>query len=483
MYLGLDLGTSGLRAVVADASGTIIGSAEAALTVEHPHQGWSEQDPDAWIAALRAVMGTLKADHASALRDVRSIGLAGQMHGAVVLGADDRPLRPCILWNDTRSKAEAARLDGTPQVRALSGNIAFPGFTAPKLMWMAGHEPALFEQVAKAMLPKDYLRLYLTGEHVTDLSDAAGTAWCDVANRQWSGLLLDVSGMRADQMPRLVEGSEVSGALRDAVADELGLPQGVPVVGGGADNAAAACGAGCVAEGQGFVSLGTSGVVLAARDACSPDPASAVHTFCHALPGRWYQMGVTLAATDALNWLGRITGAAPGEMAGALPARPDGPCPIQFLPYLSGERTPHNDADIRGAFIGLDVAQDRSDLVAAVMQGVAFALRDSAEALQGAGARLDHVLAVGGGTQSPYWVQVLANALNLPMAKPADGELGAALGAIRLAMLGDGHDAGAIMSAPEIAEVIEPDAALTSAYDTSFAQYRALYPKLKAASP
>lgn len=481
MYLGLDLGTSGLRVLLTDDAGVSVDASTAAFSVRNPHQGWSEQGPDAWIDGLRTCLGVLKTRNAAAMSKVRAIGLSGQMHGAVVLDDQDRVLRPCILWNDTRSAEEAAAFDAHPEVRQISGNIAFPGFTAPKLIWMAQHEPDLFARIAKVLLPKDYLRLFLTGDHATDLSDAAGTSWCDVARRKWSDKLLTASGMRADQMPRLVEGSDVSGHLRKAICEEFGLPETVLVVGGGADNAAAACGSGCVQEGQAFVSLGTSGVILAARDQCLPDPDTAVHTFCHALPDRWYQMGVILAATDALNWLGRLVGEAPADLAARLPDQPTSPSATQFLPYLSGERTPHNDADVRGSFVGLDIAQDRSDLTVAVMQGVGFALRDSLEALRATGARVDHLLAVGGGSQSGYWLHALATILDVPLMRPAEGELGAALGAVRLAMVGDGQAISDVMIQPDVALTIEPDPNLRAAYDASYAQYRALYPNIKAA--
>ncbi len=481
MYLGIDLGTSGLRLLLSDDAGRTVDTASADFSVQNPHQGWSEQHPDAWVDGLRATLGVLKHRSAADLAKVRAIGLSGQMHGAVVLDADDRVLRPCILWNDTRSAAEAAEMDASADARRISGNIVFPGFTAPKLMWMAKHEPDLFARITKVMLPKDYLRLFLTGQHATDLSDAAGTAWCDVGGRVWSDDLLAASGMRADQMPRLVEGSEPSGQVRASICEEFGLPKTAIVVGGGADNAAAACGSGCVQEGQAFVSLGTSGVILAARDRYAPDPATGVHTFCHALPDRWYQMGVILAATDALNWLSRLVGKEAADLAGRLPMRPERPSAVQFLPYLSGERTPHNDAEIRAALIGLDIAHDRTEMVAAVMQGVGFALRDSLEALRGTGARIDTLLAVGGGTQSNYWLHALASILNVPLQRPAEGELGAALGAVRLAMVGDGHGVSDTMIRPEVQQTIDPDSTLSAAYDASYAQYRALYPNIKAA--
>jgi xylulokinase len=481
MYLGIDLGTSGLRLLLCDDTGRTVDATAEEFAVQNPRPGWSEQHPSIWTDALGAAFSTLKQRSSGDLSKVRAIGLSGQMHGAVVLDEADNVLRPCILWNDTRAADEAEALDVTRGVRQVSGNIVFPGFTAPKLTWMAKHEPELFARAAKVLLPKDYLRLFLTGEHVTDLSDAAGTAWCDVAKRAWSDDLLAAGGMRVDQMPRLVEGSEVSGTLRPSICEEFGLPGTVFVVGGGADNAATACGSGCVQEGQAFVSLGTSGVILAARNRCAPDPATGVHTFCHALPNRWYQMGVILAATDALNWLSRLVDEPPADLAARLPDRPEQPSPLHFLPFLSGERTPHNDAQIRGAFVSLDIAHDRAEMVAAVMQGVGFALRDALDALRGTGAQIDALLAVGGGTQSSYWLHVLASILNVPLQRPAAGELGAALGAVRLAMVGDGHSPRDIMTTPDIVQTIDPDTNLTAAYDASFARYRALYPNIKAA--
>ena len=481
MFLGLDLGTSGIRALLSDDDGAVIGVADAPLGVAHPRPGWSEQDPADWIAALRRALAGLGRDHPQALAATRAIGLSGQMHGAVLVDAAGAVLRPCILWNDTRAAAEAATLDAGAGIREISGNIVFPGFTAPKLAWVARHEPEIFAQIARVLLPKDYLRLWLTGEAVTEMSDAAGTSWLDVARRDWSAALLAAGGMRADQMPRLIEGTQVSGRLRPEVQREFGFTQAAIVAGGAADNAAAACGAGCVRAGQGFVSLGTSGVLLAARDSFAPAPASGVHTFCHALPGRWYQMGVILAATDALNWLARLLDTAPADLARAMPDRIAGPAPLLFLPYLSGERTPHNDATIRGAFAGLDIGHGRAEMVQAVMEGVGFALADCAQALQATGARLDSVLALGGGTRSRFWVETLASILGLPLRVPADGDYGAALGAVRLAMVAAGGDADSILTPPPIAETIDPRADLLDRYGAAHARYRALYPALKAA--
>ncbi|SLN53431.1 Xylulose kinase [Falsiruegeria litorea R37] len=480
MFIGLDLGTSGVRALLVDDGGMALASADCGLEVSHPHPGWSEQDPADWVAASRSALQALNAKAPAQMARVRGLGLSGQMHGATVLDAKGSVLRPCILWNDTRSHAQAAALDGAADVRALSGNIVFPGFAAPKLMWMAAHEPDIFAQVAKVLLPKDYLSFWLTGRAVSDMSDSAGTSWLDVGDRGWSDRLLDAGNMRRDQMPDVIEGTEVVGPMRADVAQDLGLPNGVLVVAGGGDNAAAACGVGALRDGDGFVSLGTSGVILAARDGFHPDPGSAVHTFCHAVPNRWYQMGVMLAATDSLNWLAKITGTPPAVLTGALTdLRP--PANARFLPYLSGERTPHNDSAVRGAFVGLDIASDRAELTQAVIEGVSFGLRDSLEALRGTGADLSSLLAIGGGTGSRYWVELLSTVLGLPLQLPAQGEFGAALGAARLAICGvTGADPARIMAKPDIAETIDPNPNLKSAFDDAYTDFRSSYPALKA---
>ncbi len=480
MYLGIDLGTSGIRAILMAQDGRVVAVAEQGYDVAHPHPGWSEQDPADWLAACEASLGALRREAPEAWAQLRGIGLSGQMHGAVVLDKAGQVLRPCILWNDTRASDEAARLDGDADFRAISGNIVFPGFTAPKLAWLARHEPDIFAKIDKVLLPKDYLRYWLTGEMAMDLSDAAGTSWLDVGARAWSDILLEKSGMRRAQMPPLLEGSAPAGALRADLAAQWGLGRPVMVAAGGGDNAAAACGTGCLSEGQGFVSLGTSGVLLAARDAYAPAPQTAVHTFCHALAGRWYQMGVILSATDALNWLARSLGQSAEALSALTGAALTPPSPVSFLPYLSGERTPHNDARIRGAFIGLDVSCGPAELTRAVMQGVAFALRDSLEALRETGAEPAALLAIGGGARSQYWLKVLATVLDLPLEIPEAGELGAALGAARLGQLAEsGAAPETILTRPAIAGVIEPDPKLRAAYGAAYARYRALYPALE----
>ena len=480
MYLGLDLGTSGLKAVLMDEGGAVLASADADYPVAHPAPGWSEQAPDDWITGCERAVGQLAEDHPRALAAVRGIGLSGQMHGAVCLGPDDRPLRPAILWNDTRAHQEAGELDAAQGVRDLSGNIVFPGFTAPKLVWLARHEPETFAAIRTVLLPKDYLRLWLTGGKVSEMSDAAGTVWLDVGARDWSQRLLDASGMRADRMPALVEGSAPSGQLRGELARRWGMTGPVTVAGGGGDNAAAACGTGALAEGQGFVSLGTSGVVLLARDSYAPAPETAVHTFCHAVPGTWYQMGVMLAATDCLNWLSAVTGTKPATLTGELGEAPAAPARLVFLPYLSGERTPHNDSRIRGGFLNVDIGHGRADLTRAVLEGVSFGLRDSLEALRGAGARPARLLAIGGGAASEYWLRLLASVLNLPLDVPAGGAHGAALGAARLGRIAaTGEAPEAVLTSPAIARTVAPDPGLAEACEAAYARFKNLYPAVK----
>ena len=479
-FLGIDLGTSGLRALLIDADGQPIGSTERHYAVSHPAPGWSEQDPSDWIAALEGAVDEMRTQY-PAFSALKGIGVAGHMHGATLLDAADQVLRPCILWNDTRSHAEAAALDATAGVRDLSGNIVFPGFTAPKLAWVRTNEPEVFAKVAKVLLPAAYLNFYLTGSHVADMSDSAGTSWLDVGARDWSEALLSAGQMRADQMPRLVEGSEMAASLRPDLAADWGVSPGVVVAGGAGDNAAAACGIGALNEGQGFVSLGTSGVLLAARDGYRPAPETAVHTFCHAVPGRWYQMGVMLSATDSLNWLAGITGRPAADLTKALGDNLRPPGPIRFLPYLSGERTPHNDAEIRGSFTGLAAETGVDDLTQAVLEGVAFGLRDSFEALKATEAQLDRLIAIGGGAASRYWLKLIATVLNLPLALPEQGEFGAALGAARLGVVAaTGQDPDEVMTAPAIETIIPPEAELVEAYETAYRAFCRAYPAHRA---
>lgn len=475
MFIGLDLGTSSLKAILIDDQQTIIAEHSVPLSVQRRHDGWSEQDPATWESAVCEALRALRAQHDC--RNLKGIGLSGHMHGATLLDAAGTVLRPCMLWNDTRSSAEAAEMDADPAFRAITGNIVFAGFTAPKVEWVRRHEPRIFARIAKVLLPKDYLRYHLTGEFVAEMSDAAGTSWLDTGARDWSDELLARCQLSRDQMPRLIEGSRPSGMLRDKLAIELDLPA-VVVAGGGGDNAAAAIGAGVVRGGSAFLSLGTSGVLFAASDTYGPDAASAVHTFCHALPGTWHQMGVVLAAADALNWWAGVAGQGAAEMTGALGAL-RAPTRTMFLPYLGGERTPHNDAAVRAHFVHLDHATDRAALTRAVLEGVTFAIRDSFDALTGTGTRIDRLIALGGGARSDYWVQAIATALDLPVELPQAGDFGAAFGAARLAIMAATGAGAEIATPPPIARVIAPRRDLQPAFAAAQHRYRAAYAALK----
>lgn len=480
MFIGLDLGTSGVRAVLMDDHQNMLASAEAHYDVTRPHIGWSEQNPQDWIDGCRSVLSSLKTEHSAQMASVKAISISGHMHGATLIDASDNVLRPCILWNDTRSSKEAQTFDENPIFRKLSGNIVFPGFTAPKLAWVKNNEAEIFSKTAKVLLPKDFLRLWLTGEHVSEMSDAAGTSWLDVEKRNWSSELLNASDMSIDQMPSLVEGSESSGQLRSELASEFGMPGNVIIAGGAGDNAASACGIGATGEGEAFVSLGTSGVLFAANNSYRPDPESAVHTFCHAIPGMWHQMGVILSATDSLNWLATITGQKPSELTSSLGSKVKSPSAIKFLPYLSGERTPHNDSTIRGSFSNIDIASTSEDLTQAVIEGVSFALRDNLEALRQAGTELDRVIAVGGGSRSEYWLSLLATVLGKPIDLPEKGDFGAAFGAARLAQASvSDTEIDEIMSLPKTAKSFEPDLNMSQEFDDAYQKYRALYPALR----
>ena len=482
MYLGIDLGTSGVKALLMDDDQRIVGSGSGALEVSRPHAGWSEQDPADWIAATKEAIAALKAAHPAELAAVRGIGLSGQMHGATLLDDADAVLRPCILWNDTRSFAEAAALDADPRFRALTGNIVFPGFTAPKLAWVARHEPEIFAKVRWVLLPKDYLRLWLTGEHMSEMSDSAGTSWLDTGKRAWSSDLLAATDLEERQMPQLVEGTEPAGRLKAALAAEWGMGEGVVVAGGAGDNAASACGMGTIGEGHAFVSLGTSGVLFAANARYLPNPESAVHAFCHALPNTWHQMGVILSATDALNWHAGVTGRSAAELTAELGEGLKAPTGVTFLPYLSGERTPHNDAAIRAVFAGLGHESSRVVLTQAVLEGVSFAIRDSLEALKSAGTELKRVTAIGGGSRSRTWLSSIATALDIPVDLPADGDFGAAFGAARLGLVAaTGTDPLSVFTAPRTAATIDPEQALTGAYEEAYQRYRRLYPAVRTA--
>ncbi len=477
MFLGIDIGTSGVKAVVVDSAGAVAAQGTAALTVQRPYPLWSEQSPEAWWSATTAAIRSIPRDVRHA---VRGIGIAGQMHGATLLGADDKPLRPAILWNDGRSHAEAEHLDtASPQFRAVGGNIVMPGFTAPKLVWTREHEPAIFDAVRSVLLPKDYVRLRMTGEKASDMSDSAGTLWLDVANRCWSPELLALCGLDIEQMPTLVEGTDQTGSLLSEVAELWDIPE-VPVAGGGGDNAAGAVGIGVVADGDALLSLGTSGVIFVANAEFRPNPARAVHAFCHCLPSLWHQMAVHLSAASCVDLAARLIGAESAASLFAL-AETAGPAsgPELFFPYLSGERTPHNDAQVRAGFLRIDNDTDRGRLAQAVLEGVAFALADGLDALRGAGTEVESLRVIGGGARSFYWGETIAAALDVELVYLRGGEVGPAMGAARLAQICvDGGTPNEVCEAPPVARRIAPDPELAERLAPKRADFIAAYPRI-----
>lgn len=480
MYLGIDVGTSGVKAVLVDESQTVVDQAGAPVATSAPKPLWSEQDPQWWLDAVEAAMAELRARRAKALSGVAAVGLSGQMHSATLLDADGRVLRPAILWNDGRCGAECAELERVAGFRKVIGNPAMPGFTAPKLLWVRRYEPEVFRHVARVLLPKDYVRWHMTGDFVSDMADSAGTLWLDVARRRWSQAMLDACGLEEAQMPRLVEGSEVSAVLRNEVADAWGLPRGTPVAGGGGDNSCGAVGTGVVAPGRAFLSLGTSGVLFTATEAFRPNPDAAVHAFCHCLPGLWHQMTVVLSAAGCLVWLRQATGAASEAALIEEAGGPTGNGSLLFLPYLNGERTPHNDPNATGVFFGLTAATTRGDLARAVLEGVAFALADGLDALKASGTRIEVTSVIGGGARSRHWGRILASALGLPLTYHDGGEVGPAFGAARLARLAvTAETPGDVCTPLPVRAVVEPDPALAEGLARRREHFRALYRDLK----
>lgn len=478
MYLGIDLGTSEVKGLVIDENHDIIATHSAPLTIQRPHPHWSEQDPQAWWDATQYVIATLREKCAPHWSAIKAIGLSGQMHGAVLLDRDDAVIRPAILWNDTRSAAECVEFEqSASQLHAIAGNLAMPGFTAPKLLWVRKHEPDNFRRLETVLLPKDYLRFKMTGRKIADMSDAAGTLWLDVARRDWSDYLLEKCGLARCNMPALVEGCDVSALLDPEIARSWGLNASVVVAGGGGDNAVSAIGVGAVAPGDAFISLGTSGVLFVVNDAYRPAPQSAVHAFCHVLPDRWHQMSVMLSAASCLQWFCRLVGiteAALLEEVAELSDEQRASAP-QFLPYLSGERTPHNDPNAKGLFYGMTHSTNRALLGYAVLEGVSFGIADGLRVLQQSGTRIEQCSLVGGGARSPYWAQLLADILDMPIVTHKGGETGGALGAARLACLATGQSIEAVCKKPEVYNVYAPTAACQDLLRQRYQTFNALY--------
>ncbi len=471
--VGLDVGTSSVKGVAVDADdGSVVAVAERPLSLSTPRPGWSEQDPDDWWDASEAVLAELDAPSAA------GIGLSGQMHGLVALGEDDRPLRPAILWNDGRTQRQCEAIEaavGFDRLVELTGNRALAGFTAPKLLWLRDEEPDVFARIRRILLPKDYVRLRLCGEHAIDVADASGTLLFDVARRAWSDEVVAALDLDPGWLPRVLESPEVSGT---AFGD-------VPVAAGAGDQAGGALGAGVVAEGgPASVVLGTSGVVFAALEAYRHDPEARVHAFCHAVPGAWHVMGVMLSAAGSLRWLRDVAGGSFDELVTEAARWEPGAEGLLFAPYLTGERTPHADPDARGAFAGLEVRHDRGALARAVLEGVAFGLRDALDLVAGLGERPTAGRVSGGGARSELWLQIVASVLDLPLELCVADE-GAALGAALLGGVAAGAFAGpreAVERCVRVTRVVEPRPDWVEAYAAILPRFRALYPALRSLS-
>ncbi len=488
MYLGLDLGTSEIKFLLLDERQQIVATLGEPLAIAHPQPLWSEQNPHDWWAATERGLTRLARDFAGAMAQVRAIGLSGQMHGAVLLDARDHVLRPAILWNDGRSGAQCAELtQALPQLGRIAGNLAMPGFTAPKLSWVRAHEPELFARTARVLLPKDWLRLKLAGVAVSDCSDASGTLWLDVGARRWSDELLAATGLTTRHMPALVEGSQASATLRLELAQRWGMPAGVVIAGGAGDNAASAVGMGLVQPGQGFVSLGTSGVIFVTTDQFLPNPAQAMHAFCHALPRRWHQMSVMLSAAGAVGWATRQFGFADeaelSSAAGACDAAARQRAPL-FLPYLSGERTPHNNPRAQAVLFGLTAAHGRSDIAYSILEGVSLGLLDGFATLSlPPSCAVSQLSVVGGGSRSALWTQLLADTLGVPLTTHEASSAGAALGAARLGWLACGGAEAEVCTVPPVMQRFLPDAASHALLQARAARFQALYRALRDSFP
>ena len=490
LVLGIDVSTTATKAVLIDEAGAVIGVASAEYPFETPRPLWSEQDPALWWdGAVSAISGVLAAAGRSGA-DIAAVGLTGQMHGLVLLDASDRVLRPAILWNDQRTAAECDAIRaavGPERLVEITGNDALTGFTAPKLVWVRDHEPDVWRRSAHVLVPKDYVRLRLTGEHALDKADGAGTILFDLAARDWSMEVLGRLDIPSAWLPPTFEGPTVTGVVHPEAAAATGLRAGTPVVAGGGDQSANAVGVGVVAPGTMALSLGTSGVVFAATDRPLIEPHGRVHAFCHAVPGRWHLMSVMLSAAGSLRWFRDAV--APGEDFGALvttaEAIPPGSEGLFFLPYLTGERSPHPDPLARGAFIGLTLAHDRRHLTRAVLEGVAFGLRDGLDLMTAAGLPAPtHVRASGGGTASALWRQILADVLDAEIATVETTE-GAAYGAGLLAGVGAGWWPTVDVAVDAVVQVTPmaspgPDA---PRYAERHAIYRELYPALRDTFP
>ncbi len=498
MYIGIDLGTSSVKSILIDENQSIIDSSSVEFSISRPYPLWSEQDPKEWWAGVLQTLKSLSANNPKEMKNLKAIGISGQMHGAVLLDNHDDVLRPAILWNDGRCQAECEELEKlVPDLREITSNIAMAGFTAPKLLWVKKFENDIFKKVNKVLLPKDYIRLKLTGKYVAEMSDASGTLWLDNNKRDWSDKILNAQGLSRDHMPKLIEGSENSGTLLKEFQDLLGCENNVIIAGGGGDNASTAVGMGIVNDDDTLISIGTSGVIFNVSNKVNAHPELTVHSFCHALPKKWHTMVVNLAVSSAINWGVEVLAndrdpnniiknlLSLGEQVKAhIPLTPKGfeennnGLPI-FLPYLSGERTPCNDMNAKGMMTGLTLETTTAKMMYAVLEGVAFNFRQSLECLQQAGAKISHIFASGGGTQNLYLMDLIATSMNVELHITEESAVGGALGAGRLAMISTGKNIADVTHKPKVTNIIKPLKNIQTILDTRYNTYQKIYPNVK----
>ncbi|HEU4847496.1 MAG TPA: xylulokinase [Rubrobacteraceae bacterium] len=486
VLLGLDVGTGGARAVAVDESGEVVAEASSEYALHSPHPGWTEQDPEDWWGGAKEALGKVAAEVREAGDEVVGLGLTGQMHGSVFLDASGEVIRRALLWNDQRTEAQCREITGAvgeERLIQITGNPALTGFQAPKVLWLRDEEPENYSRVARVLLPKDYIRLRLTGEYATDASDAAGTLLLDARERDWSAEILAALEIPAEWMPAVFEGPERTGELGRSVAGELGLPPGLPVAAGGGDNAAAAVGVGVIDAGLLSSSIGTSGVLFAPADEFAPDPSGRIHAFCHAVPGEYHLMGVTLSAGGSLRWWRETLGKGYDELVEAASEIEPGAEGLIFLPYLSGERTPHLDPRARGSFLGLTARHGVAHMTRAVMEGVVLSLRDSLEIMRRLDLSVRQIRATGGGARSALWRELQADVYGVPIQRTTADE-GPAYGAALLAGVAAGvySDVEAACSTVRLrGEVTEPDPERTRIYDQLYEVYRSIYPATREA--
>ena len=479
MFLGIDIGTSSVKAVLVDERQRLVGTASAPLAISRPRDLWSEQNPEDWWVAVEQAVGQLRREWATAWSGVRAVGLSGQMHGVVLLDEAGLPLRPAILHNDGRAFAEADALNRKlPAIGTIAGVPAMPGFAAPKLIWLGTHEPDVMRRARKMLLPKDYVRYRMTGSFATDMCDASGALLLDGAKRQWSPAIVEACGIAMSLLPPALEGCDVSGQLTGAVARAWGLSPGTIVATGAGDAAAGAIASGAVNEGDAFISLGTATQYFVAREAYNPAPQHLIHSFCHGLPERWFQMAALLNGAGALSWAAGLLGRSDiGTLLDETEQAFTGsPSPVLFLPYLSGERTPHNNPHAKGVLFGLTASTGHTQVTQAVLEGIALSLADAQGYLEETGALPDRIAINGGGSRSRFWCRMIASALGKTVLLQEGSGAGPAFGATRLARIATtGEDPAAVCLKPPIEAEIVPDPALAEAYAAKLTAFRTLY--------